>query len=320
MPMWQVSDSDQKKLGILRAKLFHASLTVIDLTDIVLEGVALEEITQMILRLHSSGMSYLILSPRYSRLAEIATRIQYMHRGKDVKEWGRLTDSLRRQLQGQIEFLPISAAQRSRSPEERKLTGLLDFEWDTNRDFWRYLREFKDRNPEIYRREIGLEIPADGVGLGREMAVIPENSRDMLLNDLTIGENLTIAVPERVCTSRCGVILSRLQEKLEADFRARFGIDSRIAGVDQLNDLQRKILSVERMVLARPKGILLENPYVTLDLNAIPAFRAYLEQLCGRGFLVCYFSRTDEQMTIDCRKVIRTRNGASAKITSLSSK
>jgi|GEM_PF-3388432 len=320
MPMWQVSDSDQKKLGILRAKLFHATLTVIDLTDIVLEGVAFDEIMRMIMRLHGSGMSYLILSPRYSRLAEIATRIQYMHRGKDVREWSGLSDSLRMQLQGQIGFLPIPSVQMSRSPEERRLIGLLDFEWDTNQDFWIYLKELKSRNQEIYTEQIGAMIPEDGVGIGSEMAVIPENSRDMLLGDLTIGENLTIAIPERVCTSRHGVIMRRLQQKMEADFRARFEIDPRTVRVDQLTDLQRKILSVERMILAHPRAVMLENPYVTLELNAIPAFRAYLEQLCSRGFLVFYFARTDEQMEIDCCRVIQTHNGASAKITALSSK
>ena len=87
------------------------------------------------------------------------------------------------QLQGQIGFLPIPSVQMSRSPEERRLIGLLDFEWDTNQDFWIYLKELKSRNQEIYTEQIGAMIPEDGVGIGSEMAVIPENSRDMKRED-----------------------------------------------------------------------------------------------------------------------------------------
>ena len=319
MPMWSITDTDKRKLDVLRAGLFKADLTVMDLTDISIEGIELEEMIQLIQHMNRMGMTYLILSPVYSRIAEYATRIQYMYHGKDVLERNGLSDTLRSQLKGESYFFP-NRKNINTDANRQNLIGFFDSEWDANENIWTYLNGVQKYNPGVFPQIIGCSFSLQEEGLKDGIAVIPENSQDLLIEALSVGDNLTMLIRDRIVSSKTGWIIRRLQKKAEEDFYRRMKLDEEVKDVRKLNCLHRKMLSVERCALAKPKAIILENPYNALEVKEIPVFRNYLQSLTDGGIIVIYFSHSEEQILKDCRIMIQTSECKCAKISTFSSK
>ena len=320
MPMWKLTETDKRKLDVYRAAFFRADLTVLDMTDINIEGIELEELIQQILYLKEKGMTYLVLSPVYTKLAEYASRIQYMYHGKDVLERMKMTDTLRRQMKGEFDFFTGRASVQTDNSGSCDLIGFFDSEWDVNDHIWNYLRSIRKYSYEIYQQVIGINVPGDENGMCDGLAIIPENSQDMLIEHITIGENLTIMIKDRIASKNLGVISDRLQRKVEQDFMHRYGVSDQLNDIHELSGLQKKILSVERYALAKPNVIFLESPYNMLEIRETPGFRRYLQSLKEQGMKIIYFSRSEEQLKKDCSLIVQTVNGRGAKISTLKSK
>ena len=138
--------------------------------------------------------------------------------------------------------------------------------------------------------------------------MIPRTSFSELIENLGIGENLTIALAARM-SDGSGRIIKGREARAEKDFRERFGIADHVRHVNELTRLQRKILSIERFVLKKPEVIILEDPYRSVHAAEVSALREYLNSLAKSGIKIIYFSRSSVIMRIDCAKIIETRNG-----------
>lgn len=309
MKVWQLTEAEQKKLGILKAQLGGARLVLLDLTAERIEGRMAEELAQMIQRMNRRGMTFLILSSNYTVIAESATRTQFLHQGRDAKESGSITDAVRERF---VEGVPRSCWQKKSGEEQRLFTGLFDYEWELSDNIWAYLHRVRESSPEIWERYIAVDIPETGAGFTGSTAVIPGGSGDMLLANLSIGENLTIAIPGR--TAYGGVISRRLQKRLTESFYNEIHLDPSVHHIEELSKVQKKILSVARFGLAKPEAILLDSPYSGLNAQEL---RAYLVSLVKKGIRILYFSKIWETMQRDCRVILRTQNGESAKINTL---
>lgn len=139
----------------------------------------------------------------------------------------------------------------------------------------------------------------------------------MLFEELSVGQNLTIMASKRVHYGCIPIINRRIQRKMEEIFCAPGYIPKGETDIRNLTGLQRKILSIERLAILRPSVIFLEFPYYDVGFAQAGMLRSYLRSLVKRKIKVVYFSKTLESMMLDCKTIIHTQNGKSAKIDTL---
>lgn len=311
MPVWKLTGGERRKMGILRAKLFGARLVILDMSRIQIEGKTAEEICETILKMNGEGMTFLILSSKYTPVARVATRTQYLAFGRDIKEWGRLDENLRTQMStGDIFFHRT----RNSGQQEGLLTGMYDYEWEMSDGIWKYLSKVKEDSPEIWETYIGGSVPEEGEVHPGKTVIIPKYSGEMLLDNLSIGDNLTIAAGRRIAHGKYGFIHRRLQRRLVHDFYKKYNINPGIKHVHELTKVQRKILSVARWEITKPETIFLEMPYLEMNSEEAVEFREYLSALARKGIRIIYLSKSKESMYTDCCLIIHTVNGTGAKI------
>ena len=61
--------------------------------------------------------------------------------------------------------------------------------------------------------------------------------------------------------------------------------------LDELNTVEKKILSIYRWELAHPKCIFLENPFWGMDTNESAMLRNYLNRVRGKGIDLILFTK-----------------------------
>lgn len=340
LPVWKLSDTERKKLGILKARLHGARLIILDMTGSGVEGKMAEEIGSMVRRMNREGMTFLILASGCHEISNVATRAQFLYNGRDIKEWKPLSEETREKLRsgsfcmfagwqeamGRDDLFSVQKEETAGDnlfPDRRernggkKFTGLYDYEWDISRGIWEYLSFVREYNPMIWESCIGADIPKQGDGRKDRTAVIPCDSKDLLLSHLSVEENLTIAAAGRIADGVYGRIRKKLEQRLVMDFYREMGLDPSVHRIEDLSRIQRKILSIARWAVTKPETVILETPYSDLNPVEILQLRGYLMRLEEKGTRIIYFAKSLETMAVDCRRIIRTQNGMSAKIDTL---
>ncbi|MDO4322699.1 MAG: ATP-binding cassette domain-containing protein [Lachnospiraceae bacterium] len=310
--LWMLSKKERQKLSILKAKMHGARLIVLDATSDVYEGQEAEELCALIQRANAEGITFVILSECYAMFAEIANRIQIISQGRDLKEWSGLTERVQKRLHHEM-----IAEQDYRKLKGVSLPflGMFDYEWEMKGCIWDYLTYVKKHNPEIWKQYIGADIPDTGFSQKKNTVVIPKDSAEYLLKNLSIADNLIMPIPLRVGKKRFGVIKKRIRENIAGGFYKRIGLDSDITHIEELNRIQKKLLSIYRFELNRPRVMILESPYSGMNREERGILRSYLTALENKGIRIVYFSKSREEIREDCHSVVVTQNGRSAKIT-----
>lgn len=323
--LWSVSRKNLQKLSIIKAKMHGASLIVLDMTGFSGDGVYTEELCELILRTNQEGISFLILSEHYSLFAEIATRIQVMSYGRDLKEWRGIHDQVRQILRDGLAVrreyrVPCGSSDSIRSMEdpERFLFGLYDREWEMREEIWTFLRFVKTYNRELWERYLNAQIPPDHTCLKGDTVVIPADSALQLPEHLSVTDHLILPLKKRLAVPVFGFIRKRVIQNVENQFHKVTGIDPKGKMPGELTLTERKILSIFRYTLQRPRILILENPYAGLNIEEIYILKSFLRNLRSNGvFIVCY-SRDRQRLTEDCFAILETRGGKEGKMTTIS--
>ncbi len=310
-PVWKLSGTQLRKLQILRAGLQQARLIVINLEQEYLEGMLEEELVKMVEKMNRRGTGFLIFSCYYTMFLKTASRVQFLELGRAVREWEEMPENLLEKLrQGSLFY------KRAKEKAGFPFLGMYDYEWDSQNSFWDYLNRVRENNAGLWKRYFpGTLLPERGVGYRQGIAVIPGDSKELLLDNLSVGENLTIAAGNRVNYGRTFIINPRLCKKLAEGFCASHQLPERM---EELTNVQRKILSIGRFEILRPRVIFLELPYQGISLDELPQLHRYLYSLAEKGISIVYFSQSMEMLQENCTGIIRTRNGLSAKIDTFS--
>lgn len=311
-PLWQLGTADKIKLSILKAEMHGAKLIVLDTTKDIYEGRTMEELCLLIQNLNKEGITFLILAECFHAYAEIATKIQLLHKGRDLKEWDKLTEQIRQRLRYQTREISTNI-KSIKSGREYNFTGLFDYDWDMGRDIWEYLRTVKENNPKVWEEYFNVPIPEDKKGYENQVLVIPKDSAELLLTNLTIRDNIILPIPKRISNSRYGVIRSRRKENIAMEFYRMEGLGEE-KYINELNRVQKKILSIYRFAVEKPKVIFLDNPYAGMSIEEIFHMRVYLEILSKRGSKIVYFAKSIDEMKDDCGLILTTQNGRMTKL------
>ncbi|MBD5551960.1 MAG: ATP-binding cassette domain-containing protein [Lachnospiraceae bacterium] len=308
---------EQMELSIIKAQMHGARLIGLDMTDNRYEGKEAEKIVSLIRKANEEGISFLIFSESYSMFSEIANRIQLLAEGREQKEWYRPGDDrerIRKRLRQDIYGKRMTSA-GFRGDKENGLLGLYDDEWENREEIWEYLRAVKEYNPEIWKQYIDAELPGE-----KEQGTavfVPMEAAKLLLSNLSLADNIILSVPERVCGSKYGIIKKSIKDNIVRGFYERFQIENSVNRVEELDLVHRKILAIYRWELAKPKVIFLENPYNGLMVDEKKIMADYLWELENKKIRVILLSGSIENLKETCGKILVTKNGKSAKITTI---
>lgn len=304
-----LTPEDKQKLSILKSKMHGASLIVLDCTKGYYEGNLAEELCDLILKISKEGIAFIVLSERYSQFANIANRIQMMHLGKDLMEWNYYDDNIKSIL---LQNGNIKSNINNSEQNRKKFYGLYDYYWGMDKNIWDFLKSFQMYNPEYWKSFVNIKHISKPFYYDGETAIIPKESASLLIPNLSIQDNVIITIPRRVGRSKYGVIRKKLASYVTEDFYERTGIDREVKMISELSDVHKKILSLYRWEMAKPKTIILENPYLGMDMEDSEVLRKYLYGLSDKGIKIIYFSKSIEEMKQDCMIILATEDGKNA--------
>lgn len=308
--LWALSKLEQNKLSVLKAKLLKAELVVLDLTSDIYESREVEALCDLILTVNAEGISFVICSDNYAIFAEIATRIQVISEGRELKEWTGLTDNLRQRLRSNAYSGMFS--QRSPNPN---IVGLVDYERTSRDSLWQAMRTIREENREVWDAYVGGKIPPEGESWADGTALIPRESASMLLSNLTVKQNLMLPLKSRVSNGKFGYIAPAIENRLNREFCSYIKITQAEQIVAQLTRVQRKILSIYRWELQKPKVMILENPLSSFSAEEQEILREYLDQMHSNGIKVVFVGRSVEQFQMDCGVILTNKNGHIVRMT-----
>ncbi|MDC7287558.1 ATP-binding cassette domain-containing protein [Blautia schinkii] len=305
----QWSSVECQKLSILKAKMHHASLIILDCMKNPgdYEGKNAEAIGLMIKKLSEEGIAFIILAGKYLPLCEIADRVQIIHKGIDLFEWNPGDKCFGNDIL-------LGAGYLTSNPdilEEGSLhmTGFFDFEWEKERGIWKYLENIRRYAPKLWQERIGIEVPLDGVCFDGHTAVIPNTSENTLFPEMTAGDNIIMCASKRVGRGTYGIVKKKFRSLLVHTFYEITGIDESIKYLWQMKPVHRKILSIYRWEIMKPKVIIMESPYIGLGQDEIQEFCRYLRHLEQKGMRIIFFSKSMEEMRSVCSEIIVSENG-----------
>jgi len=306
--LWQMDTDILQRLSLLKAKMHGADIIVLDCTVGNYEGKTADEICQMIAKLRQEGMTFLILSERYSVFAEMADRIQLIYQGKDIMEWNQITPKVKSILNMEQNY-----DSEMKIKNTFNMKGLFDYEWRFENTIWKYLEIVKHDNKKLWDEEFNITIPEKGKSFNGIVAVIPRESSESLIEKLSIDDNIIITIPKRVSCNKMGIINNKLKRNIVEEYYHLADVTKNVFLINKLNRVQRKILSTYRFEIAKPKTIIFESPYWGMDIEEIGQFRRYLVHLMEKGIQIICFSKSLEELQNDCSSIIVSCNGKNVK-------
>lgn len=312
-PVYKLSMFEGQLLCLAKVMASGAKLVIVNCTYNTYthqEAVCLCELFQ---KFCGQGTSFLIISEKPNIFVSIAHRFQLIHRGMDVREW--------RAGEGDYEQLVHFAAatgkiDKSNPGEDARavpIVGIFDFYWDSKATVHNFMKTFCEWNKDIWNRYINMEVPEERVYHQGNTVFIPENSAKLLIEPLSLAQNLAIAIPYRT-SGKTGVLRKRVLQVLLRDFQQMIGVAPSVTRLDQLNLMQKKILSIYRWELTHPKTIFLENPFLGMDVNETENMMQYLQLLKNRGIHLVMYSKQLEEMELICDIILQSKEARDAQV------
>lgn len=297
-PMSALPYTDRICLNLLHAKMAHASLVVLDSTRHIFDN---ECVNSLICRLKGEGISFLLLSYREDFYNHLADRIQWIDYGRDVAEWNPAT---------RPKLLPHSF-----TGQEPNFVGQIEGFWDdwaNYVDVQEYLEAVRLRNPDYWRRELNFPIPGKEMCVHGGTVLIPRDSSQLLVETLSVADNVILTIPERVGRGVFAYIPSRVAENAVEGFYRSTGISPEKSKIDDLALVERKILSLYRWVQARPKVMVLQSPHFGMDRMESGQLDDYLRKIAALGIRLYLLSSSRENLKLLCCRITATEHGENA--------
>lgn len=244
------------------------------------------------------GISFLILAEKLNKFLKVADRVQAMQHGTDIMEW-RAEEFEKSTFQSEL-ITPWENRVETGDEKSERLTCLVDFDWERSQGTETFLRTFREQNPETWEKYVNIAIPKNGeIRKGKDTVIIPQESGELLPDNLSLEDNLIICAKERLGIGRPRFIHAKMRSVLTRDFLKLINRDGYIRQIQELSQVERKILSIYRWEFFRPRAFFLEDPFWGLDLEDTGILNNYLKSLKEKNIKVVIFTRYLEQMA-DC--------------------
>jgi ABC-type sugar transport system ATPase subunit len=196
------------------------------------------------------------------------------------------------------------------------MIGLFDYEWTTEQTIWEYLKRIRNDNVRLWDKIVGVTLPPDGTSFYDNVAIIPRENSEVLIEKLSIDDNIILTIPKRISYRRIGVINKRLKSNIVTEFYRLAEVTNPHCSIRKLSRVQRKILSAYRWEIAKPETMLFENPYWGMDVEETKQFQKYLVHLKEKGIQIICFSKSLEELQTESKIILISHNGREVEILS----
>jgi ABC-type sugar transport system ATPase subunit len=298
-----LSEEECQKLCIVKAGMYHARLVVLDWTKGSYEGKMADEIKSLVVKLRQKGVAFIIVSERENIFDEVADKHQIISHGRDLMEW-------------RDREVDLSPQKTGEAPAEdmRLFEAFYDYQWKPTEGMWEYLQYVEKNNRIFWQEQVRLAHVQEGIYASGGVVYIPRESAYMLFDNLDICQNVIMAVRERLGKGWIGYISDEMTETIARGFYRLAGLDEHVTNTDKLTYVQRKILSVYRWEISKPKAIVMEVPFWGMDIDDTTAFCQYMRHLVEKEIRVIWLSQDYALVKQYCSRIIVTESGKNARI------
>ncbi len=290
---------EEQKLGMVKLIISGVRLIIVNCVQNIYGDREAEILGDFMQHKSKEGVSFLIISEKPNPFLRKADRVQIIHQGIDLMEWrkGEFEVSWLKQYIETLEKHVCKQKFDNKTKETGKILCLLDLEWERKRTGQTFFHAFYEKNRSVWEQYIGEEPPEAGTFYNGKSVIIPWESGDALFFNISLEDNLSICVPDRAALGKSGIINKRSRALLVHDFLEIIGRMEPVQNLWELTLTERKILSIYRWVLARPKVLLLENPFSGLDISDINILSDYIRKLKRNDMKIVIYTSHMEYST-----------------------
>lgn len=308
---------EQYLLCIAKAVSTGAKLLVVDCKAVSVNMEEYKRLADILIMLKEKGISTIVIDDSINPLLETADRALVVYDGRDLKvlsgsalNFKELAGYLAVHPLGKESFKAKSDLQAGKgkcrepnhavqitSAQANGIIGIFDLHRDTRKPFEVYITEIIRQN----------EIDLGGHRLcDIRAACIPENNGELLLENMTIEDNLLLPSYRRVA-NRAGVVPKGIYRHVADFFRRELGWDAE--KVDELERVERKLLCIRRWILARPEALFVENPDLGLDPEEQGRVFAALAEAAQSGIHVFVIAHNPYTLCVNSQKILQFECG-----------
>lgn len=303
-----LSGMAQCLLWLVLARLQGAKLVIFDCAESSYSEQDQEGLKSAFQKLREAGCSVLILSRLPNLFMDMADRAALLRNGSVRKVFYReeiQEETVLSYLMG-LEAVPreqISVPVPMEEPESGfcgrfpipagKILGICDVAWSLEESMPIYMTGFLEKNGWSWPTEL----------TPKDLVYISGESEEELFHALSIGENIAL-VASRIVKPRFGIVPERMNQFYLREFQNQFELGETVFRVADLRLFERKLLSIYRWALTRPRVMLLENPLLRIPLAERTVLIEYFRSLAADGFGLVILSNTLENLKGVCDHVL----------------
>lgn len=313
---------------IAKALSYNTRLLILNLTHIELAQNNLDQLSGILHSLKSKGMSCLIIDNKYNPLASAADSAVIINQGTDMKtiRHQAITQPLMNSYFSLIfpKYLPgyfqpdkIGSGKTLLLKHDLQtfamwtpgtITGVIDHSPDSTQNFYDYMTSFCRQNQAVFTYgSLSENMKLQDHGF----RWIPENSSSCLLENLSIADNLLLPRYPKI-SGICGYIRKDVKAYCEKEFLSVLQLPAASQAIPKsiknLNQLQKRILSIYRFAIPGTKALFIESPFANLDFAGQTFMHQLLVNISHSGIAVFVISRQVETTKRFCTDIMICRH------------
>lgn len=320
--VYELSYFEKLLVCIAKAITSGNKLIVLESPSNSLDYMEVSKLNQLIKKLKEAELSFLIFIEKPSEIFQSIDNITIMSNGIDKIELQNdeynenkvfsimhgsepIDDNSWEKINNSICLLNEKA---NFSEEFNGITGIFDTTWNNSQSALIYLKNFLEQNDFIIRKEnyiFDMSVATIEELYQQKIIYLPENSHNLLFNNISIKENLIIT---RSFLEHCQTINNRIENYNYLEFLKRINASKDIKNIDQLSIIQKKILAIFRWERINPRLIILDSPTQNLDEMDANLLIEYLNYLAKRGISIIVICRHLSSLQLLCNNIIYTSN------------
>ncbi len=334
----QFSAFDQVLICLARGVANQAHVFILDLTSDSFKPEEYQRLQTLLAKLQSQGAAFLIIDDTPNVLLDLADKIVITHEGRDCKTLFRSPQNtnMRSNLYGIFEKLGMSLALEShkseienpkstanRLPANNALTAIKrdktmlfslnpgeilcfsELTYPEEVDTRHYIQRFLDKNGA------SLQIEGKTLNLNHSKTItfVPDVSRDLFHKNLPLSD-LILLPRYKTIANRLGLVNPALNEIARREFCLEHCENENAMTIDDLSRVERRLLSIYRFAMAKPRVIVLDDPTQNLDALDRTKILDYLRTIADTGiFILLTQYRSFGERSL-CAKTIHTADGS----------
>lgn len=279
----ELSLFEEQIICLVKVMINRPKLIVIDCDQFQFGREEHKIFRKIITQIRQDGVAVLIIADAPEIMGTLCDRYLTIKNGTDFRERHDFPEI----------GMPLWEKQKTDVEGKAGNIGFYDDFWRAGENFREYMLSALDG---FVRPGVREEL--------RKAPLVPENSAFRLLENLSIEDNLGIAVSPKVA-NRIGMIDRKMQLYLKKQMSERTGIPLDRTAIGELTLSEKKIFSVYLKEITGSALLILENPFFGLDLEEKIRLKEYLTDM-QRTCRYVIFSVNRDELSDVCAEIYHT--------------